>query len=116
VPAKRLVLDIVATDKTFERMHGRHGPVWVGKCIHCNSRLQVAMDGTPLGKATVEHIVPKTHGGTNALNNVAMACARCNGAKGRKVDVLRWGDPKLTAMIERLQARRSKRWRDLGGP
>ena len=109
---KRVVLDIVATDRTFRLMQGRQGPVWLGKCIHCNSKLMVTPDGTPIGKATVEHIVPRTHGGTDDVRNVAMACARCNGAKGRRLDNRRRDDPDLVAMIERLQQRRADRWRD----
>lgn len=34
----------------------------------------------PLGQetATLEHIVPKSHGGTRAIFNLALACSRCN--------------------------------------
>lgn len=112
-----LVLAICRTDRTFglaERPDRRGGRqrVWWGKCIHCNARLVVGLDGrTPRG-VTVEHIVPRTHGGTDALPNVALACARCNGAKGRRLDLRAASDPDLLAMVERLQRRRQERWRD----
>lgn len=70
------------------------------------------MDGTPLNAATLEHIVPKNHGGTDALENLAIACARCNAEKGLRHDHKHWNDPKLRALIERLQTRRRERLRE----
>jgi 5-methylcytosine-specific restriction endonuclease McrA len=106
-----LILEIIATDRTFERVWYRGREVWSGKCIHCNTRLQVQLDGTPISRATVEHILPQTHGGTDALDNVALACARCNHGKGRRHDHKALSDPDLQSLIERLSARRAKRWR-----
>jgi HNH endonuclease len=34
---------------------------------------------------TVEHLVPLSRGGTNAPENLAPACAACNGAKGDRL-------------------------------
>jgi len=110
--SKHTLLAIIATDRTFEKVSYRGRTVWSGKCIHCNTRLQLELDGRPISRATVEHIEPRTHGGTNELENLAIACARCNGGKGRKLDVRKRSDPKLTEVIERLQERRRKRWRD----
>ncbi|HTP29418.1 MAG TPA: HNH endonuclease signature motif containing protein [Anaeromyxobacteraceae bacterium] len=105
------VLAIVATDRTFEQVeyHGRLA--WAGKCIHCNRHLLVGYDGTLLGTASIEHIIPKTHGGTDDLENLALACAACNGEKGVRHDHRPRDDPKLIAMIDRLQRRRRERWR-----
>ncbi len=111
----RLILDIIATDRTFEQVWYRGREVWSGKCIHCNTRLQVSLDGVPISRATVEHIVPRTHGGDNTLENVALACARCNGGKGSRHDHKRFDDPRLQEIITRLQARRRKRWREPQG-
>lgn len=111
---QRLVLDIVASDRTFERVEYGGRPAWAGKCIHCNHRLVVSADGQLLGTASIEHIVPRTHGGTNELENLALACAACNGEKGVRHDHRRRGDPKLIDMIERLQRRRRERWRHPG--
>lgn len=36
---------------------------------------------------TVDHIVPKAAGGTDALGNLVAACRRCNGRKQDKVQV-----------------------------
>ncbi|WP_244224560.1 hypothetical protein [Corallococcus sicarius] len=34
---RRRVLDIIATDATFERVPHRGADVWMGKCLHCNA-------------------------------------------------------------------------------
>ncbi len=106
-PAKRrTVLAIAATDNTFTRS----GDQWRGKCIHCRRWLAIAADGTPISEATIEHIVPRTHGGDDSLENLALACARCNHEKGQRHDRQPRGTPRLEQMIERLQAERKKRW------
>lgn len=35
-------------------------------------------------KKTIDHIVPLTKGGTNALNNLVVCCRSCNSSKGAK--------------------------------
>ncbi|MCB9691838.1 MAG: HNH endonuclease [Alphaproteobacteria bacterium] len=106
------MLAIVATDRTFERVSWRGREVWSGKCIHCNTRLQIELDGTPISRATIEHIFPRNHGGTDDIENLALACARCNGGKGSRHDHKPLTDPKLLEMVERLRERRQKRWRE----
>lgn len=106
---RRTILAIVATDSTFERVEQRGERVWVGRCIHCNAKLVVSESGEPLGNASIEHIVPKNHGGDDALENLALACAKCNAQKGTRHDNQRRDDPKLTAMITLLQTRRRDR-------
>jgi hypothetical protein len=95
---KRLLLMCVATDKTWRWHEGR----WLGKCIHCNRKLTLTHDGISEGNATLEHILPRTHQGTNALNNFSIACGRCNHQKGRTIDVLRASDPRLCAVSDPL--------------
>lgn len=101
-----------ATDRTFER--GRLGDraVLTGKCIHCGKRHSIGLDGDPLTHATVEHIVPRAHGGSNAVENLAIACARCNQGKGSRLDWRGWEDPTLQRVTQTLQARRRERWRE----
>src|SRR4051794_17604671 len=109
---RKMVLAIAATDKTFELTVLAGEKVWVGKCIHCNARLVVGIDGDTYGGATIEHIFPRTHGGTNAIENVALACARCNSQKGVRIDPRHANDPKLVAVVETLRQRRRDRWRE----
>ena len=103
---------IAATDRTWQRVTVAGAPALAGKCIHCNRRLVLRPDGEPVSQATIEHIVPRAHGGTDGLDNLAIACARCNAAKGHRHDHQPWSDPKLQAVIETLQRRRAQRWRD----
>ena len=107
---RHLILAIVHTDNTFALMQQRGAPVWSGKCIHCNSRLVVSGAGET--EATVEHIVPLTLGGTDALNNLALACRRCNNLKGKRMDWRAANDPKRQALTAALQTKRQARWRN----
>lgn len=108
---RTLLLWIAATDATFDLVSLREGRALCGKCIHCGSRHTLLVDGTPVSDATIEHIVPRNHGGTDDLENLAIACARCNGEKGVRHDARPRRDPKLQALIAQLQARRAERLR-----
>ena len=106
----RLVLAIVATESSFERREVRGQVVWVGKCIHCNSKLVVDDKGRAMGEATLEHVWPETQGGTNEVANLAVACARCNREKGSRHD--HRGGQRLEEVVALLRTRRAERWRD----
>jgi len=108
----RTVLNIVRTDDTFERVEHRGREVWLGKCLHCNGHLLVSLDGAPISRATVEHIIPRAHGGTDAPENLALACARCNHQKGRRHDVHYDTDPRVRELVEKLLEKRKRRWRE----
>ena len=108
---QRRLLEVAATDRTFEPRELDGEQVLEGKCIHCQRKLALRTDGTPINGATLEHIVPKNHGGTDDLENLAIACARCNSEKGLRHDHKRPDDPKLREVIQRLQERRRKRLR-----
>ena len=47
-------------------------------CEYCH----LHQDDSPLATLHVEHIVPKVHGGTDNLDNLALACIDCNLHKG----------------------------------
>ena len=105
-----LILYAAAHDQTFT--YNAHGDeLWHGRCIHCKRQLALSRFGKPRGGATLEHIVPKHHGGTDALDNLAIACSRCNGQKGRKIDILQRTDPRLMKVIKTLKDRRLERRR-----
>jgi 5-methylcytosine-specific restriction endonuclease McrA len=106
------ILAIVATDRTFVRTQLPAGEAHVGKCLHCNARLTISLAGEPLSHATIEHILPKNHGGTDELPNLALACARCNAQKGVRLDARQAGDPDLLRVVEALLTKRRDRWRD----
>lgn len=100
-----------ATDRTWRRVEHAERAVLVGKCIHCNRKITLAPDGSPGPTTTLEHIVPRHHGGTHAPENLALACARCNGQKGVRLDGRPLADPTLQRVIETLRTRRADRLR-----
>ncbi|MEM1032040.1 MAG: HNH endonuclease [Myxococcota bacterium] len=104
----RLMLWSAATDRTFRRVE----ETLVGKCIHCRRRLAVSLRGTPVSAATLEHILPRHHGGTDDLHNLAVACKSCNNLKGSRHDHRSADDPGLKRVVEGLLARRRERWRE----
>lgn len=108
---RQLVLAIIATDSTWEKVSWRGRAAWQGCCIHCRRRLLVDLDGEPLGDVTVEHILPRRHGGGDDLENLALACGRCNHQKGYRLDDRSADDPVLRRVIDTLRARRRERWR-----
>lgn len=133
--AERL-LAVARTDRTFERCDVAHTaqggcvatslggprpaqrgelrgrPGWSGRCLHCKSRLVLEDDGTPVGEVTLEHIVPRSHGGTDDLENLGLACARCNHGKGVRIDRLPEHDERYQRVVGRLVEERRRRWRD----
>ena len=108
---RRLLLAAAQSDSSFERVRDREAEYLVGKCIHCQSRVSVPLDPREPAHATLEHIVPRAHGGTDELENLAVACRRCNQGKGKRLDHRPSNDPKLRQVIDMLQARRSARLR-----
>ncbi len=101
---------IAETDATFTRQ----GASWVGRCLICGGPLRFDAD-TGEG-ATVEHILPRSLGGTNDLLNLGIAHRRCNGEKGRRWDPKRRhraAPERYRTLLERLRAERLRRWRDV---
>lgn len=47
-------------------------------CEYC----RIPQDATPLISFHVEHIVPRQHGGSEDVEQLALACDRCNAYKG----------------------------------
>ncbi len=47
-----------------------------GLCNGCRTRF-------PFRNMTVDHIIPRKHGGTGALDNLQLLCGACNSTKGR---------------------------------
>lgn len=109
---RRTILEILATDATWQRVGHRGDEVWEGRCLSCGRKLVVALDGTPISQVTIEHIVPRHHGGSDDLANLGLTCARCNHGKGARHDRRPLDDPRLQQIISHLQVQRRTRWRD----
>lgn len=58
------------------------------KCCYCG-----VSEGQGI-KFEVEHIVPKSRGGTNSINNLAWSCRECNQDKG-KLTAIEYGHPEV---------------------
>ena len=55
------------------------------RCCYCGVETwcpHYGEDGPHEQRATVEHITPRTHGGTNKKGNLVMACWQCNNRRG----------------------------------
>lgn len=113
---KRLLLQVVQTDRTFQLRASRGQWLWVGKCIHCNRKLSVERNGDAGPNVTLEHILPRHHGGGEEPGNLAIACGGCNHSKGLRHDHQRLDDPGLQSLLATLQERRKKRWRERSEP
>lgn len=107
-----MLLWCAATDSTFELKNVAGQRALVGKCIHCGRKLALDLSGRPLSEASLEHILPRTHGGRDALDNLAIACVRCNVQKGHRHDWKHADDPKLREVIQTLHERRLSRLRE----
>lgn len=96
------MLQLAKTDRTFDVSDDGQ---WVGKCLHCGSRIENST-------ATVEHIVPRARGGSGTdLLNMALACARCNNEKGIRHDPAYPKDARSVEVINNLLRVRAERWR-----
>ena len=70
---------------------------WNRECSYCNAK-QVPLE--------VEHIVPKSKGGSNRVNNLTLACNSCNQRKGNQsIEVFLSKKPALLQKIH-LQAKK----------
>lgn len=65
--------DTTTRDKTILQLIARDG----ARCYLCHAALSRSLQ--------VEHIIPRIHGGTNALENLALACQSCNCSKGDRI-------------------------------
>jgi len=56
-----------------------------GKCQVCGIKTDLSSDpGKDPSTATLEHIKPKSKGGTDAWNNLALLCSACNQRNANK--------------------------------
>jgi hypothetical protein len=83
---------------------------WGRKCAYCGAK------DIPL---EVEHIVPKSRGGSNRVSNLALACNACNQTKGNQT-AAEYGHPQVQAQAKQplkdaaaVNASRWALWRKL---
>ncbi|MGZ5482447.1 MAG: HNH endonuclease [Pyrinomonadaceae bacterium] len=73
-------------------------------CEYCH----LHQNDSPLAVLHIEHIIPKVHGGSDELNNLALACIDCNLHKRPNLTGI---DPKTGAVTELFHPRR-QHWAD----
>ena len=72
-------------------------------CIYCGIHASKA-------KMEIEHVIPRSRGGTDSLNNLVLSCRACNEAKGSQdVQTYLKGNP---SVLRRVKARLSTNYRD----
>ena len=100
---------IAATDVTFSYEDG----YWTGKCLICGGWLR--FEGATGFGANVEHILPRSLGGSNDLLNLGLTHPHCNSEKGRRWDPKRRHRHSADAyhlLVDRLLTERARRWRE----
>jgi 5-methylcytosine-specific restriction endonuclease McrA len=73
-------------------------------CEYC----RLNQDDSPLAALHVEHIIPKSHGGTDDMDNLALACIDCNLHKGTNLTGI---DPETNRVTALFHPRKHK-WDD----
>jgi hypothetical protein len=64
---------------------------WSRKCAYCGA------NGVPL---EIEHILPKSRGGSNRVSNLCLACHECNQKKGN-LTATEFGHPQVQAVAKK---------------
>lgn len=72
------------------------------RCEYC----QLHQDDSPLATLHIEHVVPKKHGGSDEIDNLALACIDCNLHKGTNLTGI---DPETEEITQLFHPRR-QRW------
>ncbi len=72
------------------------------RCEFC----QLHQNDSPLAALHIEHIIPRIHGGTDDLENLALACIDCNLHKGTNLTGI---DPETNRVTPLFHPRR-ERW------
>lgn len=54
-------------------------------CVYCGWVLVESNDPHRANRLTLDHIIPRSLGGRNTLENLVVSCAPCNTAKGSRV-------------------------------
>ena len=73
-------------------------------CEYCH----LHQDDSPLAALHIEHIIPSIHGGSDDIDNLALACIDCNLHKGTNLTGI---DPQTNELTELFHPRRQA-WED----
>lgn len=74
-------VDAAVTVKSLRKMHG-------DDCCYCgvtmDFKVRARSEGIARNRASLEHVLPLSRGGTHTFDNAALACHHCNVSKNRK--------------------------------
>lgn len=68
--------------KFYEKWVKEHGSL---TCFYCKKHTSCHHEDGHPNKTTIDHILPKSKGGNNRLNNLVVACFVCNSKKADKI-------------------------------
>ena len=69
---------------------------------NCCEYCCLPQSAVPLARFQIEHVLPRQHGGSDALANLALACPRCNRHKGPNLSAV---DPKSKRIVRLFNPR-----------
>ena len=66
--------------RLFEEVYARDG----GRCVYCGNPARRPGPGVKRAPdlATLDHVLPKSHGGPLTRDNLVLACSACNNERG----------------------------------
>lgn len=67
------------------------------RCIYCDELV-------PANKRSIEHLWPKSLGGTRCVQNILMACKRCNSRRGDRWPASKYAHPRWQALVRKMEA------------
>lgn len=54
------------------------------RCVYCDQRVSMALPEAHPLRATRDHLLPRSLGGSNGLSNLVLACRNCNQTRGNQ--------------------------------
>ncbi|MNK44983.1 HNH endonuclease [compost metagenome] len=78
------------------------------RCCYCGVRTwhpNYGETGSKRRLATLEHVVARAEGGTDNMNNLAMACSRCNNGRGDHFEAMEFYEMTVGLRPQRARTR-----------
>lgn len=86
------------TGGNYRKIYFDRNPGRTHSCKNCGKTLSVGDSNLH-----IDHIIPKSLGGTNAVTNLQVLCGSCNTRKGNRINVLREAGHSAQAIVRELK-------------